>query len=84
MTDIDKKVIVGLEIHVQMATRTKMFCGCELAFAAQPNSKVCPVCLGLPGALPVMNKQAVEFAIRTAVALNCKIAEFTKWDRKSY
>jgi aspartyl-tRNA(Asn)/glutamyl-tRNA(Gln) amidotransferase subunit B len=84
MTDVDYKIIVGLEIHVQLATRTKMFCGCELIFAAEPNSRVCPVCLGLPGALPVMNKQAVEFAILTATALNCKIAEFTKWDRKSY
>jgi aspartyl-tRNA(Asn)/glutamyl-tRNA(Gln) amidotransferase subunit B len=84
MTNIDYKIIVGLEIHVQLATRTKMFCGCELIFAAEPNSRVCPVCLGLPGALPVMNKQAVEFAILTATALNCKVAEFTKWDRKSY
>lgn len=80
----DYKVIVGLEIHVQLATRTKMFCGCELVFAAEPNSRVCPVCLGLPGVLPVMNKQAVEFAILTAVLLSCKVAEFTKWDRKSY
>ena len=84
MTNIDYKVIVGLEIHVQLATRTKMFCGCELIFAAEPNSRVCPVCLGLPGSLPVMNKQAVEFAILTAGALNCEVAEFTKWDRKSY
>jgi len=84
MTNSDYKIIVGLEIHVQLAVRTKMFCGCELVFAAQPNSRVCPVCLGLPGALPVMNKQAVEFAILTAGALNCKVAEFTKWDRKSY
>jgi aspartyl-tRNA(Asn)/glutamyl-tRNA(Gln) amidotransferase subunit B len=84
MTNSDYKIIVGLEIHVQMATRTKMFCGCELVFAAEPNSRVCPVCLGLPGALPVMNKQAVEFAILTATLLNCKVAEFTKWDRKSY
>ena len=84
MTQMDYKIVVGLEIHVHLCTRTKMFCGCELAFAETPNSRVCPVCLGLPGALPVMNKQAVELAILTAIALNCKIAEFTKWDRKSY
>ena len=61
-----------------------MFCGCELAFGAEPNSKVCPVCLGMPGSLPVMNKQAVEFSILAGLALNCQIPSFTKWDRKGY
>jgi aspartyl-tRNA(Asn)/glutamyl-tRNA(Gln) amidotransferase subunit B len=76
--------IIGLEIHVQLATRTKMFCGCPLEFGAEPNSRVCPVCLGLPGALPVINRQAVEHGVRAALALSCEIATFTKWDRKSY
>ena len=84
MTDIEYKVLVGLEIHVHLATRTKIFCGCELAYGAQANSKVCPVCLGMPGVLPVMNKQAFEFSVLTALALNCNIPSFTKWDRKSY
>jgi len=84
MSDLSYKVIVGLEIHVQLNTRTKMFCGCALSFGEEANSRVCPVCLGLPGALPVMNGQAVEHAFLAAMALNCKVAEFTKWDRKSY
>jgi len=77
-------VVVGLEIHVHLFTRTKMFCGCALEYGVRPNSLVCPVCLGMPGVLPVMNKQALEYAVLAALALNCKIAEFTKWDRKSY
>ena len=81
---MEAKLIVGLEIHVQLATRSKLFCGCRLGFADPPNSNVCPVCLGLPGSLPVMNRRAYEFAVRTALALNCSIARFTKWDRKSY
>jgi aspartyl-tRNA(Asn)/glutamyl-tRNA(Gln) amidotransferase subunit B len=84
MSDVSYRVIVGLEIHVQLHTKTKMFCGCELAFGAEANSRVCPVCLGLPGSLPVMNKQAIEHAMLAALALNCEVASFTKWDRKSY
>ncbi len=84
MSDIRYKVLVGLEIHVHLSTQTKMFCGCELEYGAEGNSRVCPVCLGMPGSLPVMNKQAVEHAILAGLALNCEIAEFTKWDRKSY
>ncbi len=82
--DITTRTIVGLEIHVQLATRTKLFCGCALEFAATPNSRVCPVCSGMPGVLPVMNRQAVDFSILVGLALNCRIASFTKWDRKSY
>jgi aspartyl-tRNA(Asn)/glutamyl-tRNA(Gln) amidotransferase subunit B len=78
------RTIVGLEIHVQLRTRTKLFCACPLMFDAPPNSCVCQVCLGHPGALPVMNRQAVELAVLTGLALNCRIAPHTKWDRKSY
>lgn len=78
------RTIVGLEIHVQLQTNTKMFCGCPVRFEAPPNSCVCPVCLGHPGALPVMNGQAYRWAVLTGMALNCAVARHTKWDRKSY
>jgi len=84
MSNLQHKVIVGLEIHVQLCTQSKMFCGCAVEFGAAPNSRVCPVCLGMPGVLPVMNKQAYEYAVMVALALNCRVANFTKWDRKSY
>jgi len=76
--------VIGLEVHVQLQTRTKLFCGCRTTFGAPPNTQVCPTCLGLPGSLPVMNRRAFELALRAALALNCKIAPFTKWDRKNY
>ncbi|MFQ5414272.1 MAG: Asp-tRNA(Asn)/Glu-tRNA(Gln) amidotransferase subunit GatB, partial [Phycisphaerae bacterium] len=82
--DHSVRTIVGLEIHVQLNTRTKLFCACPVRFGATPNSCVCPVCLGHPGTLPVMNRTALEYAILTGLALNCTIAEHTKWDRKSY
>lgn len=81
---MDYKIVVGLEIHVHLATKTKIFCGCELAYGDTANTHTCPVCLGMPGSLPVMNRKALEYSILTGLALNCKIAEFTKWDRKSY
>ena len=84
MSGLEHKLVVGLEIHVQLCTKTKMFCGCAVQFGAEPNSRVCPVCLGMPGVLPVMNKQAFEYAVLVALALNCEIPAFTKWDRKSY
>lgn len=84
MADVKYKVLVGLEIHVQLCTQSKMFCSCAVEFGAEPNSRVCPVCLGMPGVLPVMNKQAFEYAVMAGLALNCEIPMFTKWDRKSY
>ena len=84
MSDIQYKVIVGLEIHVQLAAKTKMFCSCALEFGAEPNSRVCPVCMGMPGSLPVMNRTAYEYSVLAAIALNCEITRHTKWDRKSY
>lgn len=76
--------VIGLEVHTELKTNTKIFCGCRTTFGAPPNTNVCPVCLGLPGVLPVLNKRVVEFAVRAGLALNCKIARFTKFDRKNY
>lgn len=83
--------VVGLEVHVQLLTKTKLFCGCPNRFGLPPNTATCPVCLGLPGSLPVMNREAVRLAVKAGLALNCAIAThpgqppgFTKWDRKNY
>ena len=76
--------VIGLEVHVQLQTETKLFCGCVTTFGSAPNTQVCPTCLGLPGSLPVMNRLAFDLSLRAALALNCKIASFTKWDRKNY
>ncbi len=83
-TDPCARLIVGLEIHVQLQTNTKLFCDCPVQFEALPNSCTCAVCLGHPGALPVMNRRALELAHLTGLALQCRLAPFTKWDRKSY
>jgi aspartyl-tRNA(Asn)/glutamyl-tRNA(Gln) amidotransferase subunit B len=77
-------VVVGLEVHVQLKTNTKLFCRCPTTFGQPPNTQTCPVCLGLPGSLPVMNRRAFELSMKTALALNCTIPHFTKWDRKNY
>jgi aspartyl-tRNA(Asn)/glutamyl-tRNA(Gln) amidotransferase subunit B len=78
------RIVIGLEVHVQLLTRTKLFCGCSTKFGLPPNSATCPVCIGMPGVLPVMNRRAFDLALKAAVALNCQIASFTKWDRKNY
>ncbi|MGO9193813.1 MAG: Asp-tRNA(Asn)/Glu-tRNA(Gln) amidotransferase subunit GatB, partial [Streptosporangiaceae bacterium] len=76
--------LIGLETHVELGTRTKMFCGCLTTFGAEPNSQVCPVCLGLPGSLPVVNRMAIEHTIRIGLALNCSIATWCRFARKNY
>ena len=76
--------VIGLEIHVQMDTKTKMFCGCPVEFGTEPNTNVCPVCLGMPGSLPVINRKAVEYAIRASLALNCTVHERSIFARKNY
>ena len=78
------ETVVGMEVHVQLKTRTKLFCSCETRFGDVPNSHVCPVCLGMPGVLPVMNREAYRLAVMTALALGCRLAPRTKWDRKHY
>jgi aspartyl-tRNA(Asn)/glutamyl-tRNA(Gln) amidotransferase subunit B len=78
------EAVIGLEVHVQLLTATKAFCGCSASFGAPPNTNVCPVCLGMPGALPVLNRKAVEYAVRAAMALNCTIRETSIFARKNY
>src|SRR3978361_1790096 len=76
--------VMGLEVHVELNTVSKMFCGCSTAFGAPPNTQTCPVCLGLPGSLPVVNAKAIESAIRIGLALNCSIADWCRFARKNY
>ena len=78
------EVVIGLEVHLHLSTKTKAFCGCSTEFGKEPNSQVCPVCLGFPGSLPVFNQTALDYAIKVALALNCKVQEYTKFDRKNY
>ena len=79
------EIVIGLEVHTQLLTKSKMFCSCSTDYAsASPNTHVCPICLGMPGVLPVINEKAIEYTVMTALALNCTIPEYTKFDRKNY
>src|SRR6516225_4591286 len=78
------EAVIGLEVHVELSTQSKMFCGCRNEFGAEPNTHVCPICLGMPGTLPVINRRAVEYLCKTGLALGCTIATDSKFDRKNY
>lgn len=78
------ETVIGLEVHVELATKTKIFCGCSTAFGGAPNTHTCPVCTGMPGSLPVLNRQVVEYAIAVGLATNCEITRYGKFDRKNY
>lgn len=78
------ETVIGLEVHVELATKTKIFCGCSTAFGGAPNTHTCPVCTGMPGSLPVLNKQVVEYAVAVGLATNCSITQYCKFDRKNY
>ncbi|MCH8044841.1 MAG: Asp-tRNA(Asn)/Glu-tRNA(Gln) amidotransferase subunit GatB [Planctomycetes bacterium] len=84
MSELPYTIIIGLEVHVQLATESKLFCGCSTRFGADPNTQICPLCCGMPGTLPVMNRRAFELSLRTAAALDLHIATSSKWDRKQY
>ena len=75
------ETVIGLEVHVELATRTKIFCGCSTAFGGAPNTHTCPVCTGMPGSLPVLNKKVVDYALRVGLAANCKINQLCKFDQ---
>src|SRR5947209_14084196 len=84
-TETDFEIVIGLEVHSQLLTKSKMFCSCSTGYAnAAPNTHVCPVCMGMPGVLPVINQQAIAYTIMTALALNCNIPAYSKFDRKNY
>lgn len=80
----DYEMVIGLEVHCELGTKTKIFCGCPTTFGAEPNTQCCPVCMGMPGTLPVLNKKVVEYAIKAGMATNCTIAKYSKQDRKNY
>ena len=81
---MEYEVIIGLEVHAELSTKTKIYCGCTTEFGGSPNTHCCPVCTGMPGALPVLNEKVVEYAVRAGLATNCEIARYSKQDRKNY
>ena len=78
------EMVIGLEVHVELATKTKIFCGCTTQFGGAPNTHTCPICTGMPGTLPVANRKVVEFAVAAGLATNCEITRYNKFDRKNY
>lgn len=80
----DWETVIGLEVHLQLKTQTKIFCGCANVFGQEPNAQTCPVCLGLPGSLPVFNRKVLDYALKIAMALHCNINPLIKFDRKNY
>jgi len=80
----DYELVVGLEVHVELKTETKIFCACSTRFGARPNTQCCPVCMGLPGAMPTLNEKTVEYAVRAGLALDCRINRVSHFDRKNY
>ncbi len=76
------ETVMGLEVHVELATKSKIFCSCTTEFGGEPNTHCCPICTGMPGTLPVVNKQVVNFAMKAGIALNCDITRYNKFDRK--
>ena len=84
MAKEDYEVIIGLEVHCELSTKTKIFCSCPTEFGGEPNLHCCPVCMALPGSLPVLNEKVVEYAVKAGLATNCSIAKNSKNDRKNY
>ena len=84
MANQDYEEIIGLEVHAELSTKTKIFCSCPTEFGADPNTHVCPVCMAMPWALPVLNEKVVEYAVKAGLAINCSISQDSKNDRKSY
>ena len=84
MSREDYEIVIGLEVHAELSTKTKIFCSCKNEFGAEPNTHICPVCMGMPGALPVLNEKVVQYAVKAGLATNCEIEKNSKNDRKNY